>query len=338
MRKTWACRWAWGIAFLAGCALAEQHQSSLPASDQLTASSETANAASVASAEASAAQLERSASAPDKNAATAANARAASVQLTDAAQTLALAKEDLDAQKQMADAAKWQLFVGCFAAGISIIGTVLLLRTLIHTREAAEAATASAKTAHRQLIQSGRAWLDVEITPGSMTFTKTNVLAYFHLKLKNIGQTPALFAFPVAEVHQTSARHVFGSPDVDWVGQCVAKNIQHATSGRGTTIFPGNEFTPVQLGITIVLPPDFDSAVHPLYLHVVYGATYWIVGDDAVHQTIYTREMRRTGWTDADVQTIDPNRDPNVLYADGGDLRPNQVRLNQFLAERAHLD
>jgi len=106
------------------------------------------------------------------------------------------AKQDLDAQLRMADSAGRMFWVGLAETGITLLGVMLVLATLIYTKRAAEAArdaVSEAEKATKASREIGEAQVRayLHITSATVDFFNGLDKPAFQAKVVNTGQSPA---------------------------------------------------------------------------------------------------------------------------------------------------
>lgn len=103
------------------------------------------------------------------------------------------AEQDLNAQRQMADWAKWMFYatavVGALTVGVTGVGIYWVKETLAETQKAVKAAEDAVAVTREMGERQMRAYIWIETS--EMKDVGANKTPYAHIGIKNYGQTPA---------------------------------------------------------------------------------------------------------------------------------------------------
>jgi hypothetical protein len=195
---------------------------------------------------------------------------ATAAQRTDCVQLAAAVSAD-----DSADLSRLALLLSLAGTVVAALGTVIVVRSLDHSRRAIEASTEANEIARSATEMQQRAWLSVGVESPTLSAVNDDLRVKASVKLFNHGSTPARnvsyyamlsFSQPVADAHETI--HQFETEQLNW------------TSG---TIFPAIE----QRYFFDSIAENTPQGPSPVYLIVVVA-----------YRTAFTDTMRFSafGW------------------------------------------
>ena len=235
-------------------------------------------------------------------------------------------KDDLEAQRSMAEAAFDLVVISWWQLGAGTIGIALLMTTLWYTRKSTRAAINAAKTAkdvvevaRTNAVASRRAWLtleDVKLMP-QMEITEEGIGFVVQATINNLGQTPAtnitvrfISHFPHSSGDQ------FKAAEAQFIKALRKSHI----SLEDAVLFPNDTYVHK---LTWGVPKEKfekDIRTHPesgerqIGITIFVGVGYRIVGDDAVHITYRSYVMLNipVGFTVPDGTSVELQRMPFI--------------------------
>lgn len=218
-----------------------------------------------------------------------------------------IARRDLAAQQSMAEST-WQMAVAAWVAvGATLLGILLIWRTLVHTRiaaiaasdmvEQAKATTVAANAsvdearkatnvAHEAYLAEQRAWISVELDIDGPLRWYTDRDGSRHAsidasaRITNIGKTPAL------NVH-TQMDVVFGWVEAKQAVQKLARESRHRNIDTSRMLIPRETYNrPWGLGFAEEKARSHAAGEH-IWPVIIGCVTYEIQRDKKLHQTAF---------------------------------------------------
>jgi len=192
-------------------------------------------------------------------------------------------QRDVDAQEQMAYWA-WAMFV---AAAVSVVltavGLILILGTLLYTRNAVSEAREGNKIAR----QAERPWLAIESVAATDDFTSkagSGIQLSVGITLKNSGRSPAVNVRATCEIlpHNT--------PDRDAALQAFAMTLSPAENFNKHVVFPNARssdgiITRITRDYIEAAPPPYNSDRKYILPQIMVCVRYQSPGDDTIRHT-----------------------------------------------------
>lgn len=240
-------------------------------------------------------------------------------------------EEDLYAQKEMAEWAKWMLFtttfVGFMSIVISIAGTLLVTKTLRlqsdATKQAARATNAAIKAneiAEDNYLADQRPWVLVEADiVGNVGIDAQIVIMPMRVGVRNLGKTPAINArFQVQPIHYGLSQNINDK----------ARAICQAFRGKhtGTGDILGQDGREVNRESIIAIPADRVSVKEkdgaltgPIYI-VAFAVYQSILDPTRIFETCVLYEV---------IVEMDGRRTKSVRF-ESAKVRPDKVALNRI--------
>lgn len=207
---------------------------------------------------------------------------------------------DLKAQQHMALAAWAVAAISLFGAIVSGVSLYVLVRTVVFTKAAVDAAIAGNEQSRLAFVTDQRAWIKLEVTEflSDLTWHEADGKLAINVIATNVGKTPATHVFVQAEL--TTKK--LDSTDPRLEARAVAEAVNHPKWGY--TAFPGDRLTQ-EFGMSVPLTaieeqwakfdggnPRDSSAKYPVFLRVIITATYWLNIDSKPRVTAIFADLR----------------------------------------------